>query len=54
MILFTVFTEYVSLFSQFYIVTYITRFKKVLRDTSNQIAYTYKEENLHGKGWYAF
>lgn len=49
LVLFTVFTEYVSLFSQFYIITYITRFNKVLRDTSNQIAYTYKEENLHGE-----
>ena len=47
-ILFTLFVENVSLFSQFYIVLWFNRFKKVLKDTSQQVQYTKNEELIHG------
>lgn len=46
-ILFTLFVENVSLFSQFYIVNWFARFKNVLKDTDQQVKYTRNEENLH-------
>lgn len=46
--LFTLFVENVSLFSQFYIINWFNRFKNVLKDTAQQVAYTAKEELLHG------
>lgn len=46
-ILFTLYVENVSLFSQFYIVNWFNRFKNMLKDTSQQVAYTAKEETLH-------
>lgn len=46
-ILFTLFIENVSLFSQFYTVLFFDKSKNLLKDTSNQIAYTIKEEELH-------
>lgn len=47
LILFTLFVENVSLFSQFYIVNWFGRFKNVLKDTNQQTAYTRNEENIH-------
>lgn len=46
-ILFTLFVENVSLFSQFYIINWFARFKNVLKDTDQQVKYTRNEENLH-------
>lgn len=47
LILFTLFVENVSLFSQFYIINWYARFKNVLKDTDQQVRYTRNEENLH-------
>lgn len=47
LILFTLFVENVSLFSQFYIILYFNRFHNVLKDTGQQVNYTMKEEELH-------
>lgn len=47
LILFTVFVENISLFSQFYIILWFNRFNNVLQDTSNQVNYTLQEENIH-------
>lgn len=47
LILFTIFVENISLFSQFYIINWFNRFKNVLKDTSQQTAYTVKEELCH-------
>jgi ribonucleoside-diphosphate reductase beta chain len=47
LILFTLFVENVSLFSQFYIVSWFNRFKNVLKDTDQQIKYTKSEEETH-------
>ena len=47
LILFTLFVENVSLFSQFYIVNWFARFKNVLKDTDQQVKYTRNEENIH-------
>lgn len=49
LILFTLFVENVSLFSQFYIILNFNRFKNVLKDTSNQVKYTRNEELLHAQ-----
>ena len=46
-ILFTLFVENVSLFSQFYIVNWFNRYKNVLKDTGQQVKYTRNEENIH-------
>jgi len=46
LILFTLFVENVSLFSQFYIVNWFGR-KRLLKDTNQQVAYTAREEQLH-------
>ena len=46
-ILFTLYVENVSLFSQFYIINWFNRYRNVLKDTAQQVAYTAKEENLH-------
>lgn len=46
-ILFTLFVENVSLFSQFYTILYFRRFKNYLKDTANQVNYTRNEEALH-------
>lgn len=50
LILFTLFTENVSLFSQFYTILGFNRFQAVLKDTANVVQYTSKEENLHAEG----
>ena len=47
LILFTLFVENVSLFSQFYVINWFNRFKNVLKDTGQQVKYTRNEENLH-------
>ncbi len=48
--LFSIFTEYVTLFSQFYILLGFNRFNNVLKDVSNVVNYTSKEETLHAEG----
>ena len=47
LILFTLFVENVSLFSQFYVINWFNRYKNVLKDTGQQIKNTRNEENLH-------
>ena len=47
LILFTLYVENVSLFSQFYTINYFNRFHNLLKDTAQQVAYTSKEELLH-------
>ncbi|MFA9261839.1 MAG: ribonucleotide-diphosphate reductase subunit beta [Undibacterium sp.] len=48
-ILFTLFVENVSLFSQFYTILWFNRFENVLKDTAQQVAYTRNEEMLHAQ-----
>jgi len=48
--LFTLFTENVSLFSQFFIILGFNRFRGILKDMANVVQYTSKEENLHAEG----
>lgn len=50
LILFTLFTEATSLFSQFYTILGFNRFKGLFKDISNVVGYTSKEENLHMEG----
>ena len=50
LVLFTLFTEATSLFSQFYILLGFNRYRGVLKDISNVVQYTSKEENLHMEG----
>jgi ribonucleoside-diphosphate reductase beta chain len=47
LILFTLFVENVSLFSQFYIINWFARYKNVLKDTDQQVKYTRNEEAIH-------
>lgn len=47
LILFTLFVENVSLFSQFYIINWYARCKNVLPHTDQQVKYTRNEENIH-------
>jgi len=47
LILFTLFVENVSLFSQFYIINWFSSFKNVLKDTDQQVKYTRNEELIH-------
>ncbi len=49
LILFTLFVENVSLFSQFYIISWFNRYKNVLKDTAQQVQYTAKEEFCHSQ-----
>lgn len=49
LILFTLYVENVSLFSQFYTINYFNRYKNVLKDTAQQVAYTSREEMLHAQ-----
>lgn len=48
-ILFTLFVENVSLFSQFYTVLWFNRYRNVLKDTAQQVQYTKNEETLHAQ-----
>ena len=47
LILFTLFVENVSLFSQFYVINWFNRYKNGLKDTGQQVKYTRNEENIH-------
>lgn len=47
LILFTLFVESVSLFSQFYIINWFNTKKNVLKDTNQQVCYTRNEEMIH-------
>jgi ribonucleoside-diphosphate reductase beta chain len=47
LILFTLYVENVSLFSQFYTINYFNRFRNMLKDTAQQVAYTSREELVH-------
>lgn len=47
LILFTLFVENVSLFSQFYVILHFNTFKNILKDTAQQVQYTKNEEMLH-------
>ena len=47
LILFTLYVENVSLFSQFYTINWFNRYRNVLKDTAQQVAYTSKEELIH-------
>lgn len=49
LILFTLFVENVSLFSQFYIISWFNRYKNSLKDTAQQVQYTAREENIHAQ-----
>lgn len=49
LVLFTLFVENVSLFSQFYVLLHLNRFNNVLKDTSQQVKYTRNEEMLHAQ-----
>lgn len=49
LILFTLFVENVSLFSQFYIILWFRRNKNLLNDTAQQVEYTRNEENIHAQ-----
>ena len=47
LVLFTLFVENVSLFSQFYIINWFNTNKNVLKDTNQQVCYTRNEEMIH-------
>ena len=49
LMLFGIFVENVSLFSQFYIGLYFNRFRGIMKDTAQQIDYTLHEEDLHSQ-----
>lgn len=49
LVLFTLFVENVSLFSQFYIISWFNRHKNVLKDTAQQVMYTSREETIHSQ-----
>jgi ribonucleoside-diphosphate reductase beta chain len=46
-ILFSLFVENVSLFSQFYIINYFAKSKNILKNVNQQILYTKNEETIH-------
>lgn len=48
-ILFTLFVENVSLFSQFYVILWFNRNKEFLKDAAQQVQYTRNEEMLHAQ-----
>lgn len=49
LILFTLFVENISLFSQFYVVLWFGRYKNLLKDTNQQVLYTKNEELIHAQ-----
>ncbi len=49
LVLFTLFVENVSLFSQFYIILWFNRYRNVLKDTAQQVQYTKNEELIHAQ-----
>lgn len=46
-VLFTLFIENISLFSQFYVINWFYKNKNVLKDTNQQVKYTRQEEQIH-------
>jgi ribonucleoside-diphosphate reductase beta chain len=50
MILFSLFVENVSLFSQFYVINWFNSKKSVLTNTDQQVKYTRNEETIHALG----
>lgn len=50
MVLFSLFVENVSLFSQFYVINWFNSKKNVLKDTDQQVKYTRNEETVHALG----
>lgn len=48
-ILFTLFVENVSLFSQFYTILYYNQFHNLFKDTAQQVSYTFLEEVIHAQ-----
>ena len=49
LVLFTLFVENISLFSQFYVVLWFGRYRNVLKDTNQQVQYTKNEELIHAR-----
>lgn len=49
LILFTLFIENISLFSQFYTLNWFLKYKNCLKDTNKQNEYSAREEDLHAK-----
>ena len=49
LVLFSLFVEHVSLFSQFFIIMHFNRFRNLLKDTAQQVQYTRNEESLHSQ-----
>lgn len=49
LILFTLFVENVSLFSQFYVVLWMNRATGMIKDAAQQVKYTRNEESLHAQ-----
>lgn len=49
LVLFTMFVENVSLFSQFYVILWLNRYKNLLKDAAQQVKYTRNEELLHAQ-----
>lgn len=49
LILFTLFVENVSLFSQFFVMLWFNRFNNRFKDAANQVKYTRNEELLHAQ-----
>lgn len=47
LILFSTFVENISLFSQFYVISYLKKNRNILRDFANQVRYTRNEELCH-------
>lgn len=50
LVLFTLFTEATSLFSQFYVILGFNRFRNIFKDIANVVQYTSLEEELHKEG----
>lgn len=49
LVLFTLFTENVSLFSQFFVILGFNRFNNILKDVANVVQYTSQEESIHAQ-----
>lgn len=49
LVLFTLYVENVSLFSQFYIILWFNKYKNCLKDTAQQVKYTSVEETAHSE-----
>jgi len=47
LVLFTLYVENASLFSQFYVINWFAKTYNVLKDTAQQVSYTAKEETIH-------